>query len=295
MEYGCLRLAIWAVRALPENGAYAFMERGVSLAHHGFGWRKKSTAERVAMVFPDLNGKQHEAIRKEAVRNLARNLTELIRSGLDSKIEIDGLAETFAAFTRAREKGKGILLVIVHSGNWDLAGVRSVQGGFPMCFIARKQKNDLTYQQLVQVREQSGGTVVDRDDPRLIRKLLAFLNDNGIVAVLIDIRARTAGETYHYLGKEAHLANGLGLLAAKSEAEVVPVFLGRRGRYAHIWKPLPARRLTKDNTGKAARNDLLQGCLDDLGCEVLAHPESYFWFNKRWVLEPFEPSQAPKG
>jgi lauroyl/myristoyl acyltransferase len=27
--------------------------------------------------------------------------------------------------------------------------------------------------------------------------------------------------------------------------------------------------------------------LDDLGREVLAHPESYFWFNKRWVLEPF--------
>jgi lauroyl/myristoyl acyltransferase len=33
---------------------------------------------------------------------------------------------------------------------------------------------------------------------------------------------------------------------------------------------------------------LLQGCLDDLGSEVLRRPESYFWFNKRWVLQPKE-------
>jgi Kdo2-lipid IVA lauroyltransferase/acyltransferase len=287
LEYGILHLMIRLIRRLPSNAAYGIIESLVYGVHQLFGWRKQSTQKRIAMVFPESDAKRQKEIRKISVYNLARTLTELIRSGRDPEMKIEGLDETFDAFNRARKKGKGILLVIVHSGNWDLAGVRTVQEGFPMCFIARQQKNDLTYQQLMQVREQNGGTVVDRDDPRLVRKLLSFLRENGIVAVLIDVRARQAGESYSYLGHSAWLANGLGLLAAKSGAEVVPVFVGRRGRHTHFWKPMPARRLEEGFTGKTERNALLQSCLDDLGREVLAHPESYFWFNKRWVLEPF--------
>jgi KDO2-lipid IV(A) lauroyltransferase len=236
----------------------------------------------------DADAKTKTWIRKEAVRNLGRTITELIRSKDLYEPVTEGMEETFAAFRTALEKKKGLLLVIVHSGNWDLAGIRTVKEGYPMCFVARQQKNKRTYDLLIQAREQSGGMVIDRDDPRLIRKLLGFLAENGIVVVLVDIRARQSGDRYHYLGKEACLANGLGLLAAKSGAEVVPVHLGRKGRDNHIWKPFPARRLEPESKDKTARRELLQSCLDDLGAEVVKNPESYFWFNKRWVLEPFE-------
>lgn len=290
VEFAILRFFAACIRLLPLSWAYACMEQITMGAHTLFGWRNESTKERISTVFSKEAPKKKERIRKEAVRNLGRNLTELIRNQTMDHVKIEGLQETFSAFHKAREKGKGILLVIVHSGNWDLAGVRTVQEGFPMCFIARQQKNPLTYQLLVQVREQNGGTVVDRDDPGLFRKLLSFLKENGVVAVLIDIRARQAGERFSFLGQDAWLANGLGLLAAKSNAEVVPVFLGRQGRHTHIWKPMSPRRLEAGQSGKKERNQLLQSCLDDLGAEVLRHPESYFWFNKRWVLEPFEDS-----
>ncbi len=287
-EYALLRCFVTLIQKLPQSWAYSCVEKVTLGMHSVFGWRKESTIERVAKVCAGETPEKQTWIRKEAVRNLGRNLTELIRNRKMEDVEIEGMEETFRAFDKARERDRGILLVIVHSGNWDLAGVRTVQEGFPMCFIARQQKNSLTYQMLVDVREQNGGTVVDRDDPKLIRKLLSFLGDNGIVAVLIDIRARQAGEKFEYLGQEAWLANGLGLLAAKSHAEVVPVFVGRRGRRAHVWKPLPARRFADGKPSKAERNELLQSCLDDLGAEVLKNPESYFWFNKRWVLEKFE-------
>lgn len=287
-EYAILRFFVALVRILPRSWAYEVMERSALGIHQKFGWRKNSTIDRIASVFPEKDPETREWIRKESVRNLGRNLTEIIRTGKEHEVEFKGSKETFEAFDQARKKGKGILLVIVHSGNWDLAGVRTVQEGFPMCFIARQQKNSLTYDLLVKAREQNGGTVVDRDDPKLIRTLLGYLGDNGIVAVLIDIRARQAGESFHYLGQDAFLANGLGLLAAKSQAEVVPVYLGRAGRNTHIWKPFPARRLEAGKTSKPERKALLQSCLDDVGAEVKQNPESYFWFNKRWVLEPFE-------
>jgi KDO2-lipid IV(A) lauroyltransferase len=263
------------------------MEGVAFFAHEVLGWRKTSTRERIAQVCKDRSPAEQTWIRRESVRNLARNITELMRPDRHKLKDHSDYNTTFDAFHQARKRGKGILLVIAHTGNWDLGGFLTAEAGFPMCFIARHQKNSHAYQELIRAREAGGGSVVDRDDPKLIRKLLAFLADNGIVAILIDIRSRQPGDCYQFLGENAWVSNGLGLLAAKSGAEVVPVYLGREGRSKHICKPLPSRRLEPEATGKAERNQLLQSCLDDLSAEILQNPQSYFWFNKRWVLEPF--------
>ncbi|WFB36500.1 lysophospholipid acyltransferase family protein [Kiritimatiellota bacterium B12222] len=298
IEFIFLWICQWIIKHLPKKWAYACLETLTWWIHQGLGWRNKETQTRMADIFSEKSTEELFALRKEALHNFGRNLCELIRMGKDSEVEIEGKEETFEAFRKAREKKKGILLVIAHSGNWDLAGVQTVKEGFPMCFIARQQKNTLTYDLLLKVREEGGGTVIDRDDPQLIKKLLTFLADNGIVAILVDIRARQAGDQYAFLGKEGWIANGLGLLAAKSEAEVVPVFLGRKGRSTHIWKPKAARRLAPGSKSKQDRKHLLQSCLDDLSSEILQNPESYFWYNKRWVLEQFDEEvtkEAPKS
>lgn len=287
-EYLLLCILRGFVRLVPLGVAYRFLEGVALFAHEVCGWRKASTRERIAQVCKDRSPAEQSWIRRESVRNLARNITELMRPDGHKLKEYTDYEQTFAAFHQARNRGKGVLLVIAHTGNWDLGGFLTSEAGFPVCFIARQQKNSLAYQELIRAREAGGGTVVERDDPKLIRKLLAFLADNGIVAILIDIRARQAGDSFRFLGEKAWVANGLGLLAAKSGAEVVPVYLGREGRKKQIWKPLPARRLDPEASGKIERNQLLQSCLDDLGAEILQNPQSYFWFNKRWVLEPFQ-------
>jgi KDO2-lipid IV(A) lauroyltransferase len=276
------------VRLLPLGGAYRLAEQIALFAHVVTGWRRESTVARVREIFPQKSDRECKQIRLEAVRNLARNATELIRGPETFSGIIEGEDEVIHHLQHARQSGKGVLLVIAHTGNWDLAGTRVTRRGLPMCFIARQQKNTALYAQLIMSRESSGGTVVDRDDPRLLRKLLKFLKEqNGIVAILVDIRSRTPGEMYRFLDHPAPIANGLGLLAAKSGATVVPVYLGRKGRVEHRWKPFSHRSLPVGCKDKNQRAELLQSCLDDLSGEILKNPESYFWFNKRWVLEPF--------
>lgn len=288
IEYGLFRAVAGAVRRLPEPAATGLMQALALAAQDLLGWRRRETKARLRQVFPLQTARERERIRRGALRHLGRTLTELIRPPKDFDQRVDGLEETFEAFRRARQRGKGVLLVIVHSGNWDLAGVRTAREGFPLCFIARQQKNDQLYHELIRAREEGGGTVLDRDDPKLLRKTLSFLAENGIVAILIDIRARKPGSPWHFLGQPAWVSNGLGLLAAKSGAEVVPVYLGRNGPRHHQWKPFPATRLDPKSS-REQRDALLQDCLDALGGEVKKNPESYFWFNKRWVLETKQP------
>ncbi len=290
MEYLLLRLLRIPLAHLPWGVAMGLAEGLADVLHLGLGWRREETRRRVRQVLPDLPPGDEKRVAREAMRNLARNVVDLLRarrmSPAFAETYVEGLGPTLAAVRAAREKGKGVLIVITHCGNWDLAGVLAVRAGIPMTFIARQQKNPLTYGFLQRMREQTGGTVIDRDDPYLIRKMLAALAENHTVAILIDLRSRGGGETFRYLGHEAWLANGLGLLAAKSGAEVLPVAIWREGRGRHVWQPLDPRRLEPGARGGEERSALLQACLDGLGEKVLAHPESYFWFNKRWVLEP---------
>jgi lauroyl/myristoyl acyltransferase len=296
LEYLMLRVLRVPLAYLPWGMAMGLAEGFADVLHLGLGWRREETRRRIRQVMPALPMGGERRVARDAMRNLARNVVDLLRA---NRMSADFVARyvdnrsTLEAIHAARGGGKGVLLVITHCGNWDLAGVLSVRAGIPMTFIARRQKNPLTYGFLQRMREQTGGTVIDRDDPQLIRKMLAALAQNQTVAILIDLRARVGGETFRYLGHRAWLANGLGLLAAKSGAEVLPVAIWREGRERHVWRALAPRHLEPTARGPAERAALLQGCLDELGAMVLAHPESYFWFNKRWVLEPHGEAQTP--
>ncbi len=282
VEYAVYRVLVLGLRRIPESMALKAGECLALFAQNVLGWRRSAARARILEVFPDRPCREREEIRCQALRGLGRNAVELLRP---VGTEIEGREAALAALEAARESGRGVLLVIVHSGNWDLAGRHVTAMGVPMCFIARHQKNERLYQELVSAREVSGGTVVDRDDPRLFQKLLRFLGGNGVVAILVDVRSRTPDEPFCFLGRPAPLANGLGLLAARSRAEVLPVFTGRDGQGRHVWKAFPARRLEPGHSPEV-RRELLQSCLDDLGGEILRCPGSYFWFNKRWMLEP---------
>lgn len=287
LEYlglSCMRACI---RALPESAAHRFGAACCLLIQEGFGWRKAETTRRMQQVFPQKTLPELVALRRKSIRNLGHSLVELLRlESLDLKwaerfVELEPALTELKA---AREPGKGVLLVIAHCGNWDLAGTLACAAGIPMCFIARKQKNPLTYGALVRARESQGGTVLDRDDPRLLQKVLKHLENNEVVAILVDIRARGEAGTFTFLGQPARIANGLGLLAAKSGAAVLTAALLRDGR-RHHWHAFPVRQLTPATRSREHRDALLQACLDDLSRELLTHPEAYFWYNKKWVLD----------
>ena len=296
-EYAALRVVLVVFRLLPHRAALRAGSGLAALAHHGFGWRKAEAHRRIREVMgAELPEKEVHRIAWISFRNLVWNSVELARFHKLSETWFQAHYDTDATVELIRSKReefqRGAILVIGHSGNWDLAAMYLARIGLPFVAIARAQKNPLTNQYLNRFREISGASVVDRADPQLLRTLIKELEAGKVIGILIDLRSKAPVAPSTFLGKPANLVNGLALLASGSGAPVIPIHLQRDGMDHHQWSAGEVFRI-EDRKDKAARGRLLQDTLDILSQKVLDHPEGYFWYNKRWVLEPFEPNAAP--
>ena len=67
----------------------------------------------------------------------------------------------------------------------------------------------------------------------------------------------------------------------------VPVLIGeviRTGWTRHEWRLAGRVAANPDLPEAEDRRRVMQYIMDRFGESVQAHPENYFWFNKRWVL-----------
>ena len=94
-----------------------------------------------------------------------------------------------------------------------------------------------------------------------------------------------------YLGQPANLSAGIVMIAQHARVPILPVALVREGWFGHKWVPMTAIETQPGKNKKQERTEILQATLDQFSEFVMANPEQYFWYNKRWVLEPFE--EAP--
>ena len=153
------------------------------------------------------------------------------------KVKIEGLEEAL----RLLEKGKGLLLLLSHFGNWEMMGIMSKLIGDSIMVIAKPMKKNKRIDQFItKIRNAAGLEVIS--SIKASRIVIKALSQNRVVGILIDQRAkRSEGIWADFFGKKAPTTPGLAVLAMKTGAPVVPVFMVRDGFGKHrliIQKPL---------------------------------------------------------
>ncbi|MFO1522196.1 MAG: hypothetical protein U1G05_09190 [Kiritimatiellia bacterium] len=93
-----------------------------------------------------------------------------------------------------------------------------------------------------------------------------------------------------FLGKEANVVAGMGMFARMADVGVIPVILTRQGWTTHHWlahEPIfPDAKADRDEDCRR----ITQAVMDIFDDAVRRHPDQYFWYNKRWVLDPLPPA-----
>lgn len=287
-EYLLLRGLLGILNVLPLRCALAVGWLIAEFFFHVLRFRRAQADERIREVFGDrMTVRERQRIAWRSMRNLCFNAVEAARFHKMSLKKIQRMPlyrPMELAHRRYRQDGP-MIFATAHMGNWDLAGVASRLDGMPIFSIARRQKNPLTDELLNQRRRATGMEVV-LNDSRVLQNVVRKIKGGGVLAILPDVRVKESDVQVDFLNGKANLGAGTAVFAQMAKCPIIPVVLTRHGWTRHHAIAFDPIVPNPDADKKEDRSRMMQELVSVLEREILAHPEQYFWFNKRWVLNP---------
>ena len=288
IEYLLLRGLLGVTNLLPLRGALALGWLVAALFFHLLRYRRTQVDARLREVFGDrLTMRERHRIAWMSLRNISFNAIEAARFHKLTPDQIQRMP-LYRAIDQVHQKYRSdgpLIIATAHMGNWDLAGVASKLDDLPIFSIARRQKNPLTDNLLNQMRNATGMEVI-LNDSRILQNVVRKIKDGGVLAILPDVRSKTSDIQVDFLGGRASLGAGTALFAQMAKCPIIPVVLTRCGWTQHdciVFDPVVPDP-TRDK--KEERQRIMQEIISLFDAEIMRQPEQYFWFNKRWILDP---------
>jgi Kdo2-lipid IVA lauroyltransferase/acyltransferase len=195
-------------------------------------------------------------------------------------VRIDGLEVLQGALAT----GRGCIALSGHVGNWELLAATIAGLGLPLTVVARKV-NDERFDALIRgFRGGAGMEILLRDDPQFLGAVRDALGRNRIVALLIDQDSRGGGVFVPFFGRPAHTPPGAAILALRTKAPVVSVFINRRPEGGHTirFDAIPIE------TGAGAGRVLALTAQFTAAIEaaIRRSPAEWVWWHERWRRQP---------
>ncbi len=289
-EYAFLRGLGGLLCVLPYRVALALGAGMAWIAFHVVRFRTREAVRRIRLVLGDrVTPRAARVMAWISLRNLFLNIVEILRFPRMSEAWVNRHVDTSGVdFIRQHWDTKnGAILAVPHAGNWDLAGVGANLKGLPIFFMARRQKNPLADEYLNRMRAVTGVETILTDSGAL-RKVVRNLKHGKVFALLPDVRARESGVSVRFLGGDAMLAPGMEVFARHANVPIFPAYALREGWCRHRWvvhKPIyPDPSLDRDTD----QQRIMQEVMTIFDRAIRERPEQYFWYNKRWILDPLK-------
>ena len=281
--YYLLRVLFFMLRLVPRRVGL-FLANGLGKAAFKYmdKYRGIALANLDAALGPD--EERNTRIAREVFRNLARNGVEWLKMMSISKQDLLSLVAEIEGFDRlekALQKGKGVIVVASHFGNWELMPIYLRAMGYKGAVIARRIYFDRYDKLICSLRNKFGPIVIYRDESP--KKILKVLRGNGILGILADQDIRDVENVFiNFFGMPAATPVAPVKLAFATGAVLMPWFMLRRpnGRYKLIIEePIPVTQ-GPDKDEDVRR--YTQAWTDVLERYVRQYPEQWVWIHERW-------------
>ncbi|MBJ6727952.1 lysophospholipid acyltransferase family protein [Geomesophilobacter sediminis] len=182
-------------------------------------------------------------------------------------------------FEAAQSKGKGMICVSGHCGNWELMALAIGRLLGEGAVIANRQKNPYFDRMVERMRMRYNSRVIYKKGA--FRSILTALKRGQLVGILADQAALPAdGVLIEVMGRKAWASKAPVQLARKSGAPLVPVFIHREGE-RHVITFHPEHLLGEDLSEEGMRQETqaLSRYVEEF---VVAHPTQWYWVHRRW-------------
>ena len=276
------------------------LDRALRLGR-GLGWiygtiiryHRAEARSAIHRGFPHLTAEERAQVLNRMYANLGMNLVEILRldggqdDDLDARIRVEGEP----IVRDARSRGKGVLILTAHLGNWDLLGMYTARRGYPLTIISKEIRQPAVNAMWMRMRRDYGVAIVPSRNS--YRDCLRVLKRNELLGFILDQnRPRETGIFVDFFGRPACTSPGLAYLSAQAQAPVVPVFIHREDGGRHVLRALPAIEPPPDRSEESIRK-ATQHYTRIIEDAVREHPDQWIWIHRRWKTQPRPPSPPP--
>ena len=291
LEYAAFSLASGTLALLPKRTVSRLGRRAARLLLRVLGRRRRILLENLARAFPEMSGAELRRIARESVENLGAASFEFLDvsrwslADLRARVTYEGVANLEAA----RARGKGVILLSAHFGNWELGAMAAGQVGEPIASVVRPIDNPRIEAAIVRRRTRFGNGVIAKREA--LREMLRAMRQNETVAILIDQNVLPQEAVFvPFFGRPAATTPSVALLQRKPGAAVVPVFTwpSGAGRYRLVFeKPILAEEFAAAEGGRAEQVRLLTARYAEVTEEAIRkQPGAWLWLHNRWKTRP---------
>jgi len=281
-----LRVMLLAFRILPRQWIFYFSDFLARVGYYLFrGYRKRSVANASAALGEPVDGREVTAIVQRALRNFFRACVEIgialsaSQEQLRREIALSGCERLDAALA----KGRGVIVLSAHLGNFFLVGTRLAIEGY-ITHVLVNQPEDLRLAKLWDdCRSQAQlKTIHARPRREAFLKLNEVLRRNEVVVVIADEYRSGSGIQVPLFGKTVIARRGPVTLALRTGAAIVPACMVRQSDDSlelDIEPELELERSVRDQTRIRENTVRITEWLEH---RVRAHPDQWNWLNFRW-------------
>jgi KDO2-lipid IV(A) lauroyltransferase len=260
------------------------------------GRHRRIAQRNLALAFGEKTEKEWTGIARLVFRNLGRVMAEFSFIPLlnEENVRRYCFFEGAENFHRAREKGKGVLFLTGHFGNWEWMGAAfPLFLRYPCHVIVRPLDNRFLDRIVERLRTCTGNRTVPKE--KSMGRILRLLKEGEAVGVLLDQNVDwREGVFVNFFGEMACTNVGLALLALKTEAPVLPIFSIRKtdGRYRVVIEPeIPLIRTGDKDLDVEKNTELFTSVIERY---VREYPDHWFWLHQRWKTRPWQ-AKRTKG
>ncbi|MFC1510068.1 ELM1/GtrOC1 family putative glycosyltransferase [Candidatus Omnitrophota bacterium] len=221
-------------------------------------------------------------ITKRLFKNYAMNFIELFRLPLCTDAKVDELVEIQGKeyIDEALAQGKGLILLAMHFGSWEMASRATARLGVPYKVFVKPQGKLNRLDDLLNSYRSVGGSVVLLRGGGT-RDFIKSLKNNEVVGMVVDQGGR-GGVPVSFFGRQATMSAGAIRMGLKLGVPICFSIIIRGDDYRHrmiFHKPLPL-----ENTGdlQADIESNLKKIVPVMEDFIMKFPSEYMWFYKVW-------------
>jgi KDO2-lipid IV(A) lauroyltransferase len=279
------------VRTLPAPAARPLFRRGADLAARraGSGTRRlRANLRRI--VGPAMPERELDVLVRDGLRSYARYWLEAFRLPSVPRDEVVDTMRLDPASVELLDhwlaEGRGVVVALSHSGNWDHAGAWAAYTGRPVVSVAERLKPETLYDRFVAYRESIGISVLPLTGGRRqpLDELADRLRAGALVCLLADRDLSRRGVEVSFFGGRTKMPAGPALLALRTGAPLL---------VARLWFDDHATRGSIVGPVEAPPGDdriaqvasMTQQVADLLAEGIAAHPEDWHMLQRMWIDE----------